>query len=182
MTSQKKIEKVIRKNRHRSFHPALDLLIHANQELALSRALASHGYGIEFVQPCDQAKIFQSSAAFEPGDLRRILLFAEIPGYGHGADARCGLRMEYYIPGKSLGSCSLTFARYLKEPGWVLEVKRMPRGPQPDEGILHALRRVQASFDDSRRVRDEEEVLKTNKQLLKDYHETVLIPRLAKQA
>lgn len=182
MTSPKKIEKMIRKNRHRSFHPAVGLLARADQELALPRALATHHYGVEFERPSYRADTFFASTAFEPGELRHLCLFAEIPGYGEGAEARCGIRMEYFVPGKSVASCVLNFARLLREPGWVLEVKRAPRGPAPDSGILHALRRMQLNFDEPYRLRHDEDVIKVHLKILKDYHEIVLIPRKAQTA
>lgn len=180
MTSQRKIEKAMRKNRQRSFHPAVALLAHADQELTLVRALALHDYGFGFDQYSFRTDTYAASAVFEPGDLRHLSIYASVPGYGEGAVTCCGVRIGYYIPGKSIECCVLTFARCPKEPGWVLEVKRGPRGPAPDQGVRHALHRLQVDFNEPRRIRHEEDVFRLYQRMLKDYHETVLIPRKAK--
>lgn len=180
MVKQKKIEKEARKGRLRSFHPAVTTLAKAEQELTLLRTLASHHFGIEFVRFERQADTFLASAPFQEGDCRAIALFVDMPGNGSAADTRCGLRVSYYVPGKGTPCAILTFSRRLKEPGWLLELRRQLKSPQPDAATQHVLRRLQASEGEPFLVRDDADAFKLQDKILKDYYEMVLIPRKAK--
>lgn len=178
---RRKIEKLARRKAS-SFHPAVELFAEADRELAIPYTLATQTYGIAFTDAVNEDLILRVSAPAFSGELRSIELFAELGTGSRVRDARCGVRLGYFVPDRRQAVCFAVLSRWLRESCWELTATRPPNGPKNDDAIRHSLRRLGADFILPKLIRSPEELYKAFERLFQDYYESVLIPRQAAQA